>query len=799
MLIAVVLHADFVIVKDSKAAAQINFIGKPEKTVSERIDLFNSYIKKITGTELPTQGNSLENIIEIEISKDVPYNKHYDWEITFPVKNTMRITASEKSIFDALNQILETSADARFLGVEDSMFQFEPRKTLVMPEKALKSPVGYSVYRSVYRLPIRSVELGIINDGSFKFSHGLPIFAFPRDKYTKGWPKEIMPILKGKKLDRPKNIFAFWQPCYSNPETAKQAVINIVEYLEKHPGAQSISLGINDCFGFCECADCTKMDKESRKSIFINDHAYKSQSYYTWVNRVAGEICKKYPELRIGLLAYGGSIMPPNFKVHPNVIPMLTLDSVCEALDPEVREKHRKVIEDWADNAKEIGVWEYAWGNNYVIPRVNFKNQCEFLKYHYLHNGRAYFSERNFVDSIDGPKTYLTARLLKDINADPEHLLEDWYIRCAGKESAPYLKRVFSLCEEYWMSREMKKTPIYKARNYIYMLPKESHLFALTAGFTSELVKNAEKAHELAEKPGEKKRTEIFLRMMERIDCIASFGGYAFQSPETGDFPNKKAVLQYYAFLEKELPRLIKQYERVGQYYLNPDFPKDLQDIYIRKKIFNPDVTVYIVDGLAKTLVYMQDPEVRSALRKVVQLPELPASTKRTANILLNINAAANYFENSGFMEPKKLVVRGTLPYEISEEVVYQGQKSLKIFPENYNGIANPDDDLLKTVPAFTITQKLKQPGIYAVTLKVFTPSKQSPLVDLSLWRSGKDGANEDWEDLHQVVVPSGQWTTFSQVRKVPKGTEGVNIILRMSSFAKDEPVYISDIRLIRL
>ena len=85
------LCADFSIIKDSKPAAQIIFSAEPDSIVKKRVELFNSYLKQITGTELPLKNVSLNNSIEIRIKKDVPYNKHYEWDITFPAKNIMKI------------------------------------------------------------------------------------------------------------------------------------------------------------------------------------------------------------------------------------------------------------------------------------------------------------------------------------------------------------------------------------------------------------------------------------------------------------------------------------------------------------------------------------------------------------------------------------------------------------------------------------------------------------------------------------------------------------------------------------
>ncbi len=376
-VLCVSLFADFQLVRDGKAAAQFKLPAKENLTVESRVKLFNKYVKKITGTELPLKNASLPNTIELDIIENPAMGRHYDYEITFPSDKVMKITATPKSIFDALNMILENGNDARFLGVEESMFQYNPSKNLAMPQKNLKSPEGYTIYRGVYRLPSSSIELGIIDDGSFAYNHGLPVYAFPESKYKKGWPAAVMPVLRGKKLVKPpEKIYHNWQPCYSNMECAKIAAENILEYLEKNP-RQSISLGVNDNGGYCQCAECKKLDDGKRPSIFANNRSNKSESYYTWLSRVLDIVCKKYPDLRVGILAYTGTIMPPTFKVHDNVVPMLTLDSVCESFEPNTKKLHRQIIKEWGQNVKEIGVWDYGWGGRFFLPRVNFKNQIE--------------------------------------------------------------------------------------------------------------------------------------------------------------------------------------------------------------------------------------------------------------------------------------------------------------------------------------------------------------------------------------------------------------------------------------
>lgn len=785
--------AEFVLVKDSKPQAQIVFEQTPDNILKRRVKLFNSYVKKVTGAELKTEGNSLPYTIKLNI---LPFKlgEQFNWTIDFPSEKVMRITATSYSLFNALNEILERGADTRFLGMEASMFQYEPRKDLSIPAESLKSKPGFTLYRGMYWLANHGVELGFFDDKSFKFTHGIPDYAFPKEKYSKGLPECVAPLQNGKKTLKPARWYVRWQPCYSNAEAAKIAVENSLEIIRKK-NLSSITLGVNDSRGYCECKACVEMDRNTRESIFTNYKKSHGNSYYTFCNRVAEGICKEFPDLRIGLLAYTGTIMPPNFPVHRNLVPMMTIDTVLGALDPDVRKKHDGIIAEWGKLVNETGCWEYRWGRNYLIPRVNFKRQGEFLRHLYNNGGRAYFGENGLADILDGPKLYLTSRQLKDIHADPEAILEEWYTRFAGKDAAPALKRIYQLCEEYWLSDEMKQTPLYASRHYIYSYPSEMHMYALKPGFTAELVRLANGVCKLAKTPGEKKRAEILLRHFEHVDCVASFKAMAYVSPKTGGIDTEADALAYYQMLEKDLPRLLAQYKRAGEYFSKPDTPDE--NIYLSGKYFIPDAGNLLAAGYMKTFKYMGSKEITRIMKNLLRISELPPYIRTLTDTLVNSSEAKNYFEHSGFRNPADtLPIRTSLPYQITDEVLCNGQKTLKIYPGQPKGVPNPYDVALCNVPAVRLTQKVP-PGIWAVTVQLYTPAKNGQ-ADLCLW-SLKNGSDRDWEALHQSKLPSGKWETFLQIRTIDRYYDGVGIHIRPSNFEKDEPLYIGEIRLIRL
>ena len=784
--------AEFVLVKDSKPQAQIVFEQTPDRILKRRVKLFNSYVKKVTGTELKTEGTNLPYTIKLNILP-VKLGSQFEWKMEFPSAKVMRITATEHSVFEALNEILERGADTRFLGMEACMFQYEPRKDLSIAVEPLKSRAGYSVYRGMYWLANHETELGFTG-GPFKYTHGIPDYAFPRQKYGKGLPECVAPLQKGKKTIKPARWFVGWQPCYSNKEAADIAIKNILEIVREKK-LSSITLGVNDSRGYCECEACKEMDKDARTSIFHNYLKSHGNSYYTFCNRIAEAVCKEFPDLRIGLLAYTGTIMPPNFPVHKNLVPMMTFDSVLGAFDPEVRKKHFQVIAEWGKLVKETGTWEYRWGRNYLVPRVNFKNQAEFLRYLYDNGGRAFFGENGLADTLDGPKLYLTSRQLKDIHADPDKILEEWYTRFAGKAAAPALKKIYRMCEEYWLSDEMKQTPLYSSRHYIYSYPTEMHMYALKPGFTAELVRLANEVCRLAKTPGEKKRAEVLLRHFEQVDCVASFQAMAYLSPKTGEIASEQDALAYYKMLERDLPRLLAQYKRAGEYFAKPDVPDE--NIYLSGKRFELQPDKLLAAGYMKTFQYMGNKEITALMEKLKNVPGMPAYIKTLTETLVKSSEAKNYFEHAGFTRPlKELPIRTSLPYEITDEVLCNGQKTLKVYPGRPNGTPNPFDIALCNVPAVRLTQAVP-PGIWAVTAQVYTPARKGQ-VDLCLWAL-KDGSDRSWEALHQSKVPAKKWTTFLQIRTIDRSHDGVGIHIRPSGFSENEPLYIGNIRLVRL
>ena len=796
-MLSIIFAASFILVENGSPTAAFEPV---ETNAVSDVALFNSRLKEVTGVSLGVGGEAA-NRIRVKLVEPADIAHRFGWKIRFPDERCMEIVATRRSLMAALVSILEESCDARFLGSERCMFQFEPRKSASVEVRDRRSaPHCYTLNRDVFHVPGNRRELGLAEDGKFRYTHGIPVYAFPKAKYDReGWPEAIMPTLKnGRKLVKaPERALVGWQPCYSSPEAGRIAAENVLGYLRAHPGETSITLGVNDMRGYCECSRCHEMDDGGEPAIFTNNGMTRSASYYTFVNTVAKAVASEFPAVRIGLLAYTGTIMPPPFDVSPNVVPMMTFDLCAAAPDPDVVAKQEDVIRRWGEKVRETGTWSYEWGRGYMMPRVDFAAQAHRLRFLWENGGRAYFGEA-MLDALEGPKLYLISKLLADVDLDPKALLDEWFGRYAGKAAEAPLRELYRRVAEYGRSPRMKRTAFWRQRGYIYVQPNASRqmaqLAALEPGFAHGLVELAERVCAAASTPGERRRAEVLLRHFEILDVYAAFLGYAHCRPETcrpDDAESAAAMLDELARRAKEL---IGEFDRAKAYFLDPDF---YNPDHYRGRYVPLDMRPLLVEQLTSAGAWYADRRVSAAFARLAKCDALPAELR---DIVSSVSAAfsnpANVFCNPGFANPlDEMRVKTALPHEIAGSFKCAGGRMVCIRPgDPVGGDANPYDHALKDVAAFHFEQDVP-PGYYSASVRVWTDASGPRSADLVLWRQA-GGSARDWEGFRPVGLPSGRWRTLHASCKVGASVDGVRFGLRLKGFKPGEKVYLGDVRL---
>lgn len=233
------------------------------------------------------------------------------------------------------------------------------------------------------------------------------------------------------------------QLCTSNEDVLKLVVARAKEWLEADPDSKIISISQNDGYNPCYCEKCTAINEEEGSQV---------GSILRFVNAVADELKKDYPDVLVDTLAYSwGTVAPKVTKPRDNV-----QIRFCGWNDV-------KQISEWKDITKNIGYWGYQVNyHNFMFMKPNLYSYNE--NYFSLQSEIKYLHDvgvTNIFEQANGScydpcfselRTYVMAKCMWDINADVEELINDFlenYYGDGWKSLRSYLKNYTAVATEY--------------------------------------------------------------------------------------------------------------------------------------------------------------------------------------------------------------------------------------------------------------------------------------------------------------------------------------------------------------
>ncbi len=280
--------------------------------------------------------------------------------------------------------------------------------------------------------------------GRIEFHHNL-LKLFPPSQYAQTHP-EYFPETDGKRYIPRDDIDPNWQPNFSAPGIADEAVKNIDAYFRANPNAPSYSLGMNDSIKFDD-SPASKARRTGRKNYLGEPDV--SNDYFLWANDVVSRVLQKHPGKLFGTLAYHNLVDPPqDMPVNAAIVPFLTYERMRWA-DPELRANDQSLTKRWAAVAPNVGWYDYAYGISYQLPRVWFHQQQEYLSWG-AKNGVTHHYAELYPNFGTGPMAWVMAKLLWNPHQNVDVLLDDWYQHAAGKAAAPKLREYYAIWEKFW-------------------------------------------------------------------------------------------------------------------------------------------------------------------------------------------------------------------------------------------------------------------------------------------------------------------------------------------------------------
>jgi len=163
------------------------------------------------------------------------------------------------------------------------------------------------------------------------------------------------------------------------------------------------------------------------------------------------------------------------------MIPYMTYDRMKWA-DRKLRKEGERMTRDWAAVSPTLAWYDYIYGKQYCVPRVWFHEMASYYRFGQRHNVRCSYAEAYpSSDWREGPKLYISFKLLWNPRQDVDALLEDWR-RCAvGPDAAPVLAEYYRFWEEFWTGPVLETDWFEERRSKQYLNFKTTgYLEALT-------------------------------------------------------------------------------------------------------------------------------------------------------------------------------------------------------------------------------------------------------------------------------------------------------------------------------
>lgn len=232
------------------------------------------------------------------------------------------------------------------------------------------------------------------------------------------------------------------QLCLTNPQMKAEMIRVVLERIAQNPSAGMISVSQNDNMSACQCANCAEIVKEE---------GGESGLMIRFVNSVAEEVEKRYPDFLVDTLAYQYTRHIPKLA-RPRKNVMIRLCSIeCDfskPLDNPANAAFYSDLKDWAAISPRLFIWDYQPNfSNHLVPHPDFHVIGPNIRLFAAHKAVGVFEQgdgSNENANFSHLKLYLTAHLLWNPQADARKLTYDFLRGYYGK-AAPFLQRYIDL------------------------------------------------------------------------------------------------------------------------------------------------------------------------------------------------------------------------------------------------------------------------------------------------------------------------------------------------------------------
>ena len=214
------------------------------------------------------------------------------------------------------------------------------------------------------------------------------------------------------------------QLCLTNPEMRAEFLRNVMVNIDSDPSTGMVAIDQNDNLNYCQCEKCTAVAKEE---------GGQSGVMLRFVNSIADDIAKKYPDFLVETLAYQYTRHAPKLtKPRDNVI--VRLCSIeCDFASPLNSKKNASFYNDllnWKKISKHLYIWDYVVNfQNLTIGHPNWRVLGPNMRIFADNNVVGMFSQGDTYNNdaaFGNMKTWVLSRLMWDPTLDAHELMKEF-------------------------------------------------------------------------------------------------------------------------------------------------------------------------------------------------------------------------------------------------------------------------------------------------------------------------------------------------------------------------------------
>ena len=308
-----------------------------------------------------------------------------------------------------------------------------------------------------------------------------------------GYPVHSLPyILNGTGLMPGK------QPCFTNAAVYECVLDWAMKALEEMPDAEFIDISAADNESYCRCENCAALEEE---------YGAYSGVLLDFVNRIAEDIGKKYPDVMVHTIAYRGTdVCPEGIEPAENVIIELCTPYECKShpLD-ESDQCHttrsaipfNENIEKWYEICENLAIWDYT--TNYYDYSITYPDFDVLLSNIRLFNENgvtALFEQGNYeATSLEFGelRSYILSKMMWNArisSAEVEALVTEFimdYYGPGGENIREYLHVAERLSEDKCFFMQSNALDIYDWKGEVV---KHHESNTVPQGLTVEMIRD---------------------------------------------------------------------------------------------------------------------------------------------------------------------------------------------------------------------------------------------------------------------------------------------------------------------